>query len=858
MTKILSSFFVLFSLFQVQAQQIVLSSGGNSTNSNGSISYSVGQVFYETNANMSFSVAQGVQQGVVLCTPPTIIETTPGSACFGNMVTISAMPSAGTVRWFATANATNPITNDDYITITGNSLILSNLTSSQTYYAEAVNGNCVSTSRTAVTATINPIPAAPGATDSLPVTVTGNFSFLSGTYSKTGTFFGKNEYTKTGDANAKIKYAYPEAQWVLELTIPGVTAIKYFKNTSGNTGIEAPISGWMNNTSTTGTMTITNSNTISLCGPSTIANLSISGENIKWYASATSTSALASSTPVNTGSYWASQTVNGCESGKTEVVVTFTSGTTTYENGVWNNGVPTACLDAVILSNYTTTGDLVAKSVTVNSGIFTVASGTTLTVANAIVNNAGIGNFVVENNGVILQTSDATNSGMVKVNRNSHDLFRQDYSMWSSPVAGQNLRAFSPATLFNRFSSYDTAAGTNGAFFQEIVTVADMNTTLFADAKGYLIRMPNNWVEYTGTAAPYLGSFTGTLNNGNRTVALSGANTRFNLVGNPYPSPISISALFAANTNITGTLYFWRKKASATPGNNVSGYATYNAMGIASADATINGTTPSNIEVGQGFFVVANSANPGNLVFNNTMRNDGNATFYREAASTELHRMWLNLSNGTNVVGQTLVGYAPLATQDVDSNFDALYFNDSEVALTSIINNNEYIIQGRSLPFVNTDIVPLGFKTNVAGSYTISLNNFDGLFAENQDIFLKDHVTGAVHNLKLAAYTFATPVGVYNTRFEVQYTNGTLGTNNPLNGNNGILIGVKDQKITINAGSVVIKKVELIDVSGRVIFTQDGVNATTAILKNVVSANQMLIVRISTKENGVINQKIIF
>jgi hypothetical protein len=132
------------------------------------------------------------------------------------------------------------------------------------------------------------------------------------------------------------------------------------------------------------------------------------------------------------------------------------------------------------------------------------------------------------------------------------------------------------------------------------------------------------------------------------------------------------------------------------------------------------------------------------------------------------------------------------------------------------------------------------------------------LFADNQDIFLKDNVTGIVHNLKTADYPFATQAGVFNTRFEVQYTNVTLGSNNPLAGTNSILIGVKDQKININAGSVVMEKIELIDVIGRVIYVREGVNATTATLDNVVLANQMLVVRITTAENAVVNQKIIF
>ena len=188
-----------------------------------------------------------------------------------------------------------------------------------------------------------------------------------------------------------------------------------------------------------------------------------------------------------------------------------------------------------------------AKSVTVISGVFTVTNGTTLTVTNALINNAGMANFIIENNGVVLQNSDATNTGMFTVKRNSAHLFRQDYTLWSSPVGGQNLRAFSPQTLFNRFSTYDNSIVPNGNFVQEIVTAADINTKLFTLGKGNLIRMPNNWVNWDNSspvAAPYLSSYAGTLNNGAHTIGLSGSNNKLNLIGNPYPSPISIAVFF--------------------------------------------------------------------------------------------------------------------------------------------------------------------------------------------------------------------------------------------------------------------------------------------------------------------------
>ena len=545
-------------------------------------------------------------------------------------------------------------------------------------------------------------------------------------------------------------------------------------------------------------------------------------------------------------------------------------GTTSNFNTASNwadNMVPEACTAVTVnvAAPMTISSDVTVASITLGaSAVVTVGSTGVLNVGTISVATGG--NLTINSDGVVLQSSTAANTAVATVKRNSTPLFRQDYTLWSSPVTGQNLRAFSTQTLFNRFSSYNTATN---AYTQEIVTVADMDAKTFTSAKGYLIRMPNDWVELPSSnpAQPYSGSFTGTLNNGTITIPLlnetvdPGTPRKLNLVGNPYPSPISIAAFFAANTNIDQTLYFLRKKGTANLANTASSYAVLNGLGFTSADTDINGVPPTNIQTGQGFLVVANAGTPGNpttLTFNNTMRTNGTPTFYKGATETnELHRLWLNLSNNSSVIGQTLIGYATGATQGVDSNFDALYFNDSDTALTSIINNSEYIIQGRALPFLTSDIVPLGFKTSAAGSFTITLSNFDGLFTGSQDVFLKDNSNNTVHNLKTAAYTFTSPVGVFNQRFEVQYE-GALGTNNPSLTANDILIGVKNQQIKINAGTVTMKKVELIDISGRIIYTLEDVNATTTTIENMVISNQMLVVRITTADNAVVNQKIIF
>ena len=69
--------------------------------------------------------------------------------------------------------------------------------------------------------------------------------------------------------------------------------------------------------------------------------------------------------------------------------------------------------------------------------------------------------------------------------------------------------------------------------------------------------------------------YTGVPNNGTQTVSLTnaGSGQRFNMIGNPYPSTISMTQFVADNSsNITGTLYFWRKTNSTV---SSPGYCTW-------------------------------------------------------------------------------------------------------------------------------------------------------------------------------------------------------------------------------------------------------------------------------------------
>lgn len=538
---------------------------------------------------------------------------------------------------------------------------------------------------------------------------------------------------------------------------------------------------------------------------------------------------------------------------------------TTWDGTAWSNGTPTSSLDAIIAGNYSTgaaapQGAFTAKSLTVNSGIFTVASGTSVTVENAIVNNAASSNFIVENNANLIQTNAVANTGSIKVKRNSNPLYRFDYTLWSSPLIGQNLKGFSSATLSNRFYTYNTATGTNGDY-EAVFPTQSEGSYNFESGKGYLIRTPDSHPAYVaGNPGTVINAeFTGVPYNQSVNVALSNANTGFNLVGNPYPSAISIAQLFSSNSDaIDGTIWFWRKRNGASG----SGYATSTGMGVTSAQPEAAALNPNGvINAGQGFFVkVKSGATQNTLNFSNALRSaTTGGAFFRNANTTEVerHRIWLNLSNGTEVVGQTLLGYMTGATSGVDYGIEGSYFNDSAIAFTSYIENKEFAIQGRSLPFTSDDVVPMSFKTDVAGNYTIAIDHVDGLFAGSQEVFLKDNTTGQLHNLKSGAYSFASETGVFNNRFEIVYR-AALGVKVPTISSNNIVAYKQNGSLVINSGNYVMENIELYDMSGRLIYTKNNIDASSAVIANLPIANQVLVVKITTAENGTANKKIVY
>ena len=149
----------------------------------------------------------------------------------------------------------------------------------------------------------------------------------------------------------------------------------------------------------------------------------------------------------------------------------------------------------------------------------------------------------------------------------------------------------------------------------------------------------------------------------------------------------------------------------------------------------------------------------------------------------------------------------------------------------------------------------MGFRASTAGTYYITLSDFDGLFTE-QDIFIEDKLLNVIHNLKGASYTFASEAGTFDERFVLRYTSGTtLGTG--VFTENTVVVYKNDNGIQINTGNINMEAVKIYDIGGRLLFDKKGIDNSELTISTLTAGEQVLIVQITSVNNQTINKKIV-
>jgi hypothetical protein len=574
-------------------------------------------------------------------------------------------------------------------------------------------------------------------------------------------------------------------------------------------------------------------------------------------------------------------TVNNgsCSSVATENVVINPVVTNTWNGTVWSQGtVPTLGDKIVFTGNYPPAADpnvdILGCSCKVSGNAnVVIKQGRTLKIKNEVdVQLTAMLTF--ENNASLVQINDAAvNTGAITYRRHTTPISNFDYTYWSSPVAGQTLYNLSPNTLGDKFYSFDSGI--------ENWKQENSGNTM-STGTGYIVRGPQS---YAAPAPPglYEGSFKGVPNNGVIRTPI-GPEESSNLIGNPYPSALDADSFLNENAGvIEGTIYFWTHNTNigtgvSNPGSGVyayssDDYAGYNLTGGVGTQAAPSGgpnnSIPSGkIASGQSFFTTSITA--GDAVFNNSMRvgvgviTGNNSQFFKNASNTkaataiEKNRLWLNLSNTQGAFKQTLVGYITGATNEYEPAYDGESYDSNEfLDFYSIYQDKNLVIQGRALPFTDTDQVALGYSSTIVGDFEISIGQSDGLLVD-KDIFLEDKLLKTIHNLKNEPYSFTTEEGVFNNRFILLYANKTLAKGDLELPEKGVFISNRNKLVKVNSYSGLIEKVLIYDVSGKQIYKNTKVNSKDLVIRSMRRAKQILLVNVELQNGQSVTQKIIY
>ncbi|MBH1960109.1 MAG: hypothetical protein I8H68_08360 [Flavobacteriia bacterium] len=109
------------------------------------------------------------------------------------------------------------------------------------------------------------------------------------------------------------------------------------------------------------------------------------------------------------------------------------------------------------------------------------------------------------------------------------------------------------------------------------------------------------------------------------------------------------------------------------------------------------------------------------------------------------------------------------------------------------------------------------FRTLTPGSYTVAVDQLDGLYLGNQPVYLRDRNAGILHDLKTAPYTFSTAAGAFSDRFEILYAAGVLWDAGTVTKPAMVSVYRDGEKVMVDAHKSVLSRIEVYDLNGRLV-----------------------------------------
>ncbi|SHG26120.1 Por secretion system C-terminal sorting domain-containing protein [Flavobacterium fluvii] len=543
-------------------------------------------------------------------------------------------------------------------------------------------------------------------------------------------------------------------------------------------------------------------------------------------------------------------------------------------------------------------------------------------VKNDIELNASTSNFYLRNGGQLLQgtTGAGANKGIGSLSVFQEGTVNNyQYNYWCSPVGNVDAAttvnntfgikllgraatatATTPATILGS-TSYDGTASPlaiapywvykfiNKSGYSDWIQVG--STTTVAPGEGFTMKGSSgtdattvDGVQNNPDGKHQRYDFRGKPNDG--TINIPVLLGEWTLTGNPYPSAINLQAFLLGEVNCTGTAYFWEQDKMVNShyvADYKGGYGTYTAAnayvpavfftydGLGNEVSNI-GSSGKSYErryspIGQAF-LVEGLAN-GNVQMKNSYRvfvkeGAGNESEFerikndknKKSAADPSPQIRFNTVLDNGPISQMVLIFDPASTDGVDRALDGASPNDGPANNYFVLNNSEYVIN--VLPFNIDKKIPIGFRNYAQANYKITVNQMLNI-PEVSNVYLHDKTTNIYYDIKNSFYDLTLPAGTYNTRYEITFKNGTLGTEDMESQRFLVQQDNVNKNLTINNP----KQSELVscnlyDVVGRLIFSKDKLGTNSSYSFSTANlSNGVYIVKLTANDKSEMGTKII-
>ncbi len=372
--------------------------------------------------------------------------------------------------------------------------------------------------------------------------------------------------------------------------------------------------------------------------------------------------------------------------------------------------------------------------------------------------------------------------GIVKMQRYLDNSF--GYKYFSVPFQNSTVGDFAGfvdlSAEFPNFYSYDEnredAEGNDATGWENYTTTTSGLNAL----EGYALNFGDEKIAE-------IVEITGIVNNGNFSRTLynhNGEYTKgFNLVGNPYPSPIDWNAAAGwTKTNIDDAIYFF----TAGSENRYTGtYTAYvNDISTSAMDSIdlVDNRSSNIIPSMQGFFVhvsdvtADDSPTMANLGMTNEVRiNDFSQPFLKRSLKNKQELIRLTAAfEGEEMADPAVIYFNSFATLNFEKELDAHKLMNTAVNVPNFYSitpvNEKLAINAISNPeYQNPIRIPLGIETKKDGNIAIELKDFENSPASY--VYLVDQNKRLAQDLiKKPVYSFQAQKGQNDSRFYLMFS----------------------------------------------------------------------------------------